>query len=105
MSYYYDIQDDLKKYPDCWCYLIVGGRNTGKTYSTLKDARNSSKGFIFIKRTNLDVNNLCAGGHVHNKNIAGMKEYFAAYFLERPAATPAVTVAPEREIPGMTAMH
>ena len=69
MSYYYNIQDDLKKYSDCWCYLIVGGRNTGKTYSTLKEARLSSKGFIFIKRTNLDVNNLCAGGHVHNKKL------------------------------------
>ena len=69
MSYYYNIEDDLKAYPDCWCYLIVGGRNTGKTYSSLKDAKVNKKGFIFIKRTNLDVNNLCAGGHVHNHKL------------------------------------
>ena len=69
MGYYYDIQDDFKKYPDCWCYAIVGGRNTGKTYSCLSDAKENNKGFIFIKRTNLDVNNLCAGGHVHNKKM------------------------------------
>lgn len=69
MSYYYNIQDDLTKYPDGWCYLIVGGRNTGKTYSALRDAKENNKGFIFIKRTNLDVNNLCAGGHVHNKKM------------------------------------
>lgn len=67
MAYYYNIEDDFKKYPDCWCYLIVGGRNTGKTYSALRDAKEHEKGFIFIKRTNLDVNNLCAGGHVHNR--------------------------------------
>ena len=69
MSYYYNIQDDFKLYPDCWCYLVVGGRNTGKTYSGLKDAKENNKGFIFIKRTNLDVNNLCAGGHVHSKAL------------------------------------
>ena len=69
MGYYYNIQDDLSKYPDCWCYAIVGGRNTGKTYSALADAKENNKGFIFIKRTNLDVNNLCAGGHIHNKTM------------------------------------
>lgn len=69
MSYYYNIKDDFKKYPDCWCYIVVGGRNTGKTYSVLKDAKEENKGFIFIKRTNLDVNNLCAGGHVHSNKL------------------------------------
>lgn len=69
MGYYYDIKDDLKQYTDCWCYCIVGGRNTGKTYSSLKDAKENKKGFIFIKRTNLDVNNLCAGGHVHSQKL------------------------------------
>ena len=69
MGYYYDVRDDFAKYPNCWCYLMVGGRNTGKTYSALRDAKENKKGFIFIKRTNLDVNNLCAGGHVHNKKL------------------------------------
>ena len=82
MSYYYNIQDDLKAYPDCWCYLIVGGRNTGKTYSTLKDAKLSSKGFIFIKRTNLDVNNLCAGGTVHNAKMDIDFEYDLSPFAD-----------------------
>ena len=68
-GYYYDIKNDFKKYPNCWAYVVVGGRNTGKTYSTLTDAKEENKGFIFIKRTNLDVNNLCAGGHVSNKNL------------------------------------
>lgn len=69
MKYYYDIEDDLNQYPDCWCYLIIGGRNTGKTYSTLVYEQTHGNRFIFIKRTNLDVNNLCAGGHVHNRAL------------------------------------
>lgn len=68
-NYYYDIKTDLEKYPNCWCYLIVGGRNTGKTYSTLRYMKEGKHNFIFIKRTNLDVNNLCAGGHLHNKKL------------------------------------
>ena len=82
MSYYYNIQNDFKKYPDCWCYMIVGGRNTGKTYSTLKDAKENKKGFIFIKRTNLDVNNLCAGGHVHNQKLDMDFEYDLSPFAD-----------------------
>ena len=33
---YYNIRDDVNAYPDAWCYIIVGGRNTGKTYGCLK---------------------------------------------------------------------
>ena len=33
---YYDFEEDLIRYPDAWCYIIYSGRNTGKTYSTLK---------------------------------------------------------------------
>ena len=67
MGYYYDIKDDFKLYPDCWCYIIVGGRNTGKTYSTLVDSKESNEGFIFLKRTNEDVNNMCAGKNLFRK--------------------------------------
>jgi hypothetical protein len=61
MSYYYNVFDDLTKYPDCWCYVIVGGRNTGKTYGALKGSYERHKPFIFIKRTNKDIDLLCAG--------------------------------------------
>lgn len=67
-GFYYDVEKDtLNKYPDAWCFLVVGARNRGKTYSGLKYQKTNKRKFIFIKRTNLDVNNLCAGGSVHNK--------------------------------------
>ena len=56
-KYYYDVSDDLAK--GCWLNMIVGGRNTGKTYSTLKYAASHGMLFAFIKRTNDDVETLC----------------------------------------------
>lgn len=61
-NYYYDIAEDLKDYSDAWCYIIIGGRNTGKTYSALRyHAIDNSINFTFIKRTMDDVDLLCAG--------------------------------------------
>lgn len=60
-NYYYNITDDLTRANDIWCYIIVGGRNTGKTYSTLKYSYENKKKFVFLKRTMDDVDLLCAG--------------------------------------------
>lgn len=59
-KYYYDIKEDLKKYPDAWCYIIIGGNSTGKTYSTLWHEYTENRPFAFVKRTNDDVDILCA---------------------------------------------
>ncbi|MBO7713731.1 MAG: phage DNA encapsidation protein [Methanobrevibacter sp.] len=56
---YYDLKDDLAKYPDAWCYLIWSARSDGKTYSTLRYCVENKKKFAFIKRTIDDVNMLC----------------------------------------------
>lgn len=56
---FYDIKDDLLKYPGCALFFIMGGRGTGKTYSTLKYVYEEKKKFIFLKRTNRDVDLLC----------------------------------------------
>ena len=58
---YYNIMDDISEYPDAWCYLIIGGRKRGKTYSTLKAAYENGIDFVFIKRTMEDVDLLCSG--------------------------------------------
>lgn len=58
-KYYYDIEDDLALYALYWCYIIVGGRNTGKTYSCLKSCYTKNRKFVFIKRTIEDVSLLC----------------------------------------------
>lgn len=57
---YYDIRDDLKIYPDAWCYLVYSERGPGKTYSTLRMCTEDKKPFLFIKRTIEDINMLCA---------------------------------------------
>lgn len=64
---YYDVADDLRDYPDAWCYIIVGGRNTGKTYGTLMHYLKRKEQNVFVKRTNKDVELLCAGNHLGDK--------------------------------------
>lgn len=67
-KYYYDIEDDLKAYPDAWCYIIIGGRNTGKTYSCLKHTYKNKIKHVFLKRTGEDVDLLTAGsGRIGSK--------------------------------------
>lgn len=61
---FYDFEEDIKEYPDAWVYLVIGGRNTGKTYSVLKKYRKEGKVFGFIKRTNNDIKTLCAGAKI-----------------------------------------
>jgi len=60
-NYYYDIADDLNDYPDCWAYIVIGGRNTGKTYGALWNTVKEKKIFTFLKRTKEDVELLCSG--------------------------------------------
>ena len=56
---YYDFREDSEKYPDAWCYIAIGGRNTGKTYSTLKYIHEEDQTEVFVKRTKQDVKLLC----------------------------------------------
>ena len=65
---YYDIREDLKAYPEAWAYLIVGGRNTGKTYGTLKYHLEEKLTTCFLKRTNKDVDLLCLGHRLGEKS-------------------------------------
>lgn len=58
-SIFYDIRKDLEKYPDAAILIIVGGRGTGKTYSTLRFVYEEKHRFIFMKRTNADVDLMC----------------------------------------------
>ena len=58
---YYYIDNDLRQFPNCWCYCIYSPRGDGKTYSVLDLLRRSQIKFIYMKRTNDDVRRLCAG--------------------------------------------
>ena len=65
---YYDIADDVRDYPEAWCFIIVGGRNTGKTYSGIKWNMNNHLRHVFLKRTNQDVKLLCSGNQLGGKS-------------------------------------
>jgi len=58
LSLYYDIRKDIEAYPDAIIFVIFGGRATGKTYSALKYAIEKEERYIFMKRTDEDVENL-----------------------------------------------
>lgn len=56
---YYDIRDDINKYPDCWLYVIYSARGPGKTYSSLRMCIDDDIKFVFMKRTIEDCKLLC----------------------------------------------
>lgn len=60
-NYYYDIADDLAAAPDCWALFAWSGRNTGKTYSSLRYMLEGKHKFIFLKRTIEDVKLILSG--------------------------------------------
>ena len=60
-NYYYDVKNDLEAYPDAWAFFAWSGRNTGKTYSTLKYMLDTGARFVFLKRTIEDVRLILAG--------------------------------------------
>ena len=59
---YYSIKSDIELYHNYWCFVVVGGRNTGKTYGALKYMYENKQKFIFIKRTNDEVKLICSKG-------------------------------------------
>lgn len=67
MTMYYSIADDIEKYPGAWCYAVVGGRNTGKTYGALTYHMDHNLKHVFVKRTNRDVGILCKGNKLGAK--------------------------------------
>lgn len=66
---YYNISDDIRRYPDAWTIITVGGRGTGKTYSALLNCIKDKIKFVFVKRTIDDVKMLCGRGHISEYEI------------------------------------
>ena len=53
---YYHILTDLLLFPDAWAYFVYSKRGPGKTYSVLWLCYYSDIKFIYMKRTDKDVN-------------------------------------------------
>lgn len=60
-NFYYEIKNDVEKYPDAWNLNVYSGRTTGKTYGALCYCMDNDIKFIFLKRTKEDVELLLSG--------------------------------------------
>ena len=58
---YYHFRKDLEEYPDAGMYTVWSRRGPGKTYSFLRYVIDEDQFFIYMKRTNDDVDLLCNG--------------------------------------------
>ena len=58
---YYHFGKDLATYPDAGMYVVWSRRGPGKTYSFLRYCTDCEFFFIYVKRTNDDVDLICTG--------------------------------------------
>lgn len=66
---FYNIEDDLKAVPEAAVFIVIGGRGTGKTYSTLKYCYTHGEKFLFLKRTDTDVKMLCGSNKMRGLSM------------------------------------
>lgn len=52
---YYNVADDIKLYPDAWLYAAYSARGAGKTYGFFMHAIKSGQQFLYLKRTQIDI--------------------------------------------------
>lgn len=52
---YFNIEDDIMKYPDAWLYVAYSPRGAGKTYGFFDYAIRSKQQFLYLKRTQVDI--------------------------------------------------
>ena len=58
---YYHFRKDLEDYPNAGMYVVWSRRGEGKTYSFLRYCIDTGSFFVYMKRTNDDVDMLCTG--------------------------------------------
>lgn len=55
MAKYYNVADDIEIYPEAWLYAAYSARGAGKTYGFFKYAILSKQEFLYLKRTQIDI--------------------------------------------------
>lgn len=58
---YYDVFNDVRKYPDAVIIVSYSRRGVGKTYGALWGAYSRGEQIVYIKRTIEDINLICSG--------------------------------------------
>lgn len=71
-NYYYNVFDDIDAHPECFAFIVHGGRSTGKTYGALKGSVQRHEPFCYVKRTVDDVKLICAGNSQNRKSKISM---------------------------------
>lgn len=66
---YYHFKKDLEDYPEAGMYVVWSRRGPGKTYSFLRYCIDNEQFFIYMKRTNDDVELLCTGSEAPDMKI------------------------------------
>ena len=52
---YYNCEEDFILYPSAWLYVAYSARGAGKTYSFLRYCIQNKKTFLYLKRTQIDI--------------------------------------------------
>ena len=52
---YYNVEDDIRKYPDAWLYVAYSARGAGKTYGFFRYCIENKLTFLYLKRTQIDI--------------------------------------------------
>lgn len=52
---YYNVEDDITKYPDAWLYVAYSARGAGKTYGFFRYCIENRLTFLYLKRTQIDI--------------------------------------------------
>ena len=52
---YYNVEDDILKYPDAWLYVAYSARGAGKTYGFFRYCIENKLTFLYLKRTQIDI--------------------------------------------------
>ena len=58
---YYHFKKDLEEYPEAGMFAVWSRRGPGKTYSFLRYCIDNNEFFIYMKRTNDDIDLICTG--------------------------------------------
>ena len=61
---YYDVYNDIRKYPDAIIIIAYSRRGVGKTYGALYGALINNEPIIYIKRTIQDIDLICSGSKI-----------------------------------------
>ena len=56
---YYDVFEDIEKYPDAYIIIAYSRRSVGKTYGALWGYMQRKQPIVYIKRTNRDIDLIC----------------------------------------------